>query len=223
MMSIFPRTGLICLENTHNRCGGRVLSPDYTRSVVELGHQHQLKVHLDGARIFNAAVAHNVPVRELTHRVDSVSVCLSKGLAAPVGSVLCGSEDFVARARRQRKAVGGGMRQAGVIAAAGLVALEEMIDRLAEDHSHARRLAQGLSQIPGLSLDLETVETNIVYFSVDPTIIKAQDLVDRLKGKGVGMLAVGPQELRAVTHYGIENRSHRSSLVSLARVSIMSA
>jgi len=137
----YPETTLLCLENTQNRCGGAVLTPEYTDSVVQLAHSHDMKVHLDGARIFNAAVALGIPVVELVKEVDSVGFCLSKGLSAPVGSVLCGSKEYIERARKRRKMLGGGMRQAGVIAAAGIVALETMIERLAEDHANARKLA----------------------------------------------------------------------------------
>ena len=149
----FPSTGMVCLENTHNRCNGGVLTPDEIGSVAEVAHSHGVPVHLDGARIFNAAVCLKTPAVELAKDVDDVSFCLSKGLSAPVGSLLCGSHEFVDAARKWRKMVGGGMRQAGVLAAAGLVALETMVDRLAEDHAHVRRLAEGLAQVPGISLD----------------------------------------------------------------------
>ena len=145
----FPVTRLICLENTHNRCGGVSLSVEYTRQVGELAHEHGLQVHLDGARLFNAAVAQGVSAAELAGPVDSVTFCLSKGLSAPVGSVLCGSGEFIHRAHRIRKQLGGGMRQAGVLAAAGIVALETMVDRLAEDHARARTLASRLQALPG--------------------------------------------------------------------------
>ncbi|MCK5181522.1 MAG: low-specificity L-threonine aldolase, partial [Dehalococcoidia bacterium] len=140
----YPETTLLCLENTHNRCGGTVLTTDYTDEVGNIDHTRGLKVHLDGARIFNAAIALGVPACTLAQNSDSVSLCLSKGLSAPVGSLLCGNKDFIERARKFRKMLGGGMRQAGIVAAAGIVALETMVDRLAEDHSNARRLAQGL-------------------------------------------------------------------------------
>jgi threonine aldolase len=143
----YPETTLLCLENTQNRCGGAVLTPEYMDSAVQLAHRHGLRVHLDGARIFNAAVALGIPAVELTRGVDSVGFCLSKGLSAPIGSVLCGSKEFIERARKRRKMLGGGMRQVGVIAAAGIVALETMIDRLAEDHANARKLAEGLMQL----------------------------------------------------------------------------
>lgn len=166
----YPPTTLICLENTHNRCGGAVLAGDYTDEVCNLAHGHGLKVHLDGARVFNAAVALGVPASMLARNVDSVALCLSKGLSAPVGSLLCGDIDFVGRARKFRKMLGGGMRQAGVIAAAGIVALNTMIDRLAEDHANARRLAQGLAGIKGIRLAQEQIPTNIVMFHVLPPL-----------------------------------------------------
>jgi len=171
---------------------------------VDLAHRHGLKVHLDGARVFNAAVALGVDVRDLTAAVDSVGFCLSKGLAGPVGSLVCGPREFVARARRVRKMVGGGMRQCGVIAAAGIVALEHMVDRLAEDHALARRLAQGIAQIQGLFVEPETVETNLVYFEVKDGPLTAQELAARLEARGVRVLAVGPRRIRVVTHHGIQ-------------------
>lgn len=198
-----PRSRLVCLENTHNRCGGAVLSVGYTDAVCELAHSHDLGVHIDGARIFNAAVALGVPVRDLVRQADSVSFCLSKGLSAPVGSLLCGSAAFVREARRWRKAVGGGMRQCGVIAAAGIVALEQMVDRLAEDHANASRFAAGIAGLPGIELDPRQVETDIVIFGVDPERMAASDLVGALRARGVLMGAIGPSQIRAVTHYGI--------------------
>ncbi|MBI4571377.1 MAG: low-specificity L-threonine aldolase, partial [Chloroflexi bacterium] len=149
----FPRTSAVCLENTHNRCGGGVLTAEETAAVARIARRHGVAVHLDGARIFNAAVALGVAPSELAAQADSVTFCLSKGLSAPVGSLVCGSAEFVQRARRMRKMVGGGMRQAGVIAAAGIVALETMVDRLAEDHEHAQLLARGLAQLPGIRID----------------------------------------------------------------------
>ena len=199
----FPRTRLICLENTHNRCYGSALTSEYIDSVSALAKEHGLSVHLDGARIFNAAVALGVDVKELTANVDSLSFCLSKGLSAPVGSVVCGSSDFIAEARRARKVLGGGMRQAGVIAAAGIKALEEMVDRLAEDHENARHLAEGISRIGGLSIELAKVQTNIVYFELDEDRMTPKELVTELNKKEVKLLSVGARRLRAVTHYGI--------------------
>jgi threonine aldolase len=214
----FPRTRLICLENTHNRCGGAVLTPEYTDAVGELAHRHGVKVHLDGARVFNAAVSLGVDVRELTRAVDSVGFCLSKGLSAPVGSVLCGDAAFIADARRWRKAVGGGMRQAGVIAAAGVVALEEMVDRLAEDHARARRLAEGIAGLPGIAVDPETVRTNIVIWSITSRQISAAQLVAALRERGVQVNAIGPAQIRAVTHYGIGAGDIEASIAAIQAV-----
>ena len=199
----FPRTRLICLENTHNRCSGSALTSEYIDSVAALAKEHGLSVHLDGARIFNAAVALGVDVKELTANVDSLSFCLSKGLSAPVGSVVCGSSEFIAEARRARKVLGGGMRQAGVIAAAGIKALEEMVDRLAEDHKNAKHLAEAIARIGGLSIELAKVQTNIIYFELDEERMTPKELVAELDKKEVKLLSVGARRLRAVTHYGI--------------------
>lgn len=199
----FPRTRLICLENTHNRCNGSALPPEYIDAVAALAKEHGLSVHLDGARIFNAAVALGLDAKELTRSVDSVIFCLSKGLSAPVGSVVCGSSEFIAEARRTRKVLGGGMRQSGVIAAAGITALEEMVDRLAEDHENARRLAKGIAAIRGLSIDPATVQTDIVYFELAGNRLTADEMVKELGKKGIKILRVGPSRFRAVTHYGI--------------------
>jgi threonine aldolase len=199
-----PRTRLVCLENTHNRCGGAVLTPEYSDSVGQLAHRHGLAVYLDGARVFNAAVALGVDVRELTRSVDSVQFCLSKGLSAPVGSLLCGTEAFIYEARRWRKMVGGGMRQAGVLAAAGVEGLEGMVDRLADDHANARRLAEGLAEIPGFAVDLNSVQTNIVIWGLATDRTTPQEVAERLRAGGIKISAIEGQRFRAVTHYGIE-------------------
>ena len=199
----FPRTRLICLENTHNRCYGAPLTLEYTAAVVALAKRRGLLVHLDGARIFNAAVALGVDCRELTRGVDSVNVCLSKGLAAPVGSVICGSRAFIARARRTRKMLGGGMRQAGIIAAAGIVALETMIDRLAEDHANAHRLAEGIATIGGLATDPARVQTNILYCDLAGGRFSDTEFIERLAQKGLRLSHTGPARFRMLTHYGI--------------------
>jgi threonine aldolase len=199
----FPRTRLICLENTHNRCYGAPLTPQYTASVAALARRHGLSVHLDGARLFNAAASLGVDVKELAEPVDSLSFCLSKGLAAPVGSVICGSKAFIGETRRARKILGGGMRQAGVLAAAGIVALEKMVDRIQEDHDNAARLAHGITRVNGLAIDLANVHTNIVYFDVAAAGLAADGLVKQLDDRGIRMLTVGPKRIRAVTHYGI--------------------
>jgi threonine aldolase len=204
----FPISRLICLENTHNRCGGVPLTPEYTRKVGDLAHQYSLKLHLDGARIFNAAIGLDVPVAELAAPADSIMICLSKALCAPVGSVLCGDEDFIRRARRVRKQLGGGMRQAGVIAAAGIVALENMVDRLAEDHERARLLAKRLREIPGLSLEWEEPPTNMVYLQFTPDApISAPELAERCSEKGIKLSAIGPRRMRLVVHYWIDDQA----------------
>jgi threonine aldolase len=195
----YPPTTLLCLENTHNRCGGAVLTLEYMATMCQLAHQHGLRVHLDGARIFNAAIALNVPASQLAKNADSVCFCLSKGLSAPVGSLLCGTQEFVDRTRKWRKMAGGGMRQAGIIAAAGIVALETMIDRLAEDHATACCLAQGLARIPGIDIKPEKVQTNIVMFQA-PALVSTPEFVQRLDERGVKLIHRSGRWVRAVTH-----------------------
>ena len=214
----FPLTRLIVLENTHNLCGGRPLDIDYMRAVGDIARRHGLKVHVDGARIFNAAVALDVNVDRLAAEADSVSFCLSKGLAAPVGSVVCGSRDFIFRARRARKVLGGGMRQAGVLGAAGIVALNEMVGRLADDHANARKLADGLAEMPGLSIDPSLIKTDIVYFEVKRDDMTVEELVKRLENQGVRMLPVGPGRIRAVTHYHITSDDIDYALAAFSQV-----
>ncbi|GER82941.1 threonine aldolase [Thermogemmatispora aurantia] len=217
-----PPTALLCLENTHNRCGGRVLSLEQMTALCGLAHARGLKVHVDGARIFNAAVALGVPVRQLVAEADSVMFCLSKGLSAPVGSLLVGSRDFIERARWVRKVLGGGLRQAGILAAAGIVALEQMVERLAEDHAHARLLAEGLADLPQVRLDAQRVQTNIVIFRLQdgervlPEERCAEFLV-RLKDEGVLLSSMGNGLLRAVTHYGIERSHIEMALLAIKR------
>jgi threonine aldolase len=214
----FPRTRLICLENTHNRCYGAALTPEYTAEVVAIAKSRTLSIHLDGARIFNAAVALGVNVRALTRGVDSVNVCLSKGLAAPVGSVICGSRDFIARARRTRKMLGGGMRQAGIIAAAGIIALEEMTGRLTEDHDNARRLAEGIAGIPGLSIEPARVQTNILYIDLVDQRLSGDAFMAHLKQKGVLLSRTAPNRFRMLTHYGIGAAEIDATLAALRAV-----
>ena len=211
----WPRTRLISLENTHNACNGSPLPPAYLWSVAEIARSRGLQVHTDGARIFNAAIALGVPVSELARYSDTISFCLSKGLSAPAGSLLCGTRDFIAEARRQRKMVGGGMRQAGVLAAAGLVALDRMIERLAEDHANARYLAECLVDIPGVELDPAQVKTNIVFFNLDPNVLTASRLADQIAREGVLIQVVNESRMRAVTHYGIERSDIDTALAAL--------
>lgn len=214
----FPRTRLIAVENTHNRCSGTPLPPAYLQKVADLAAQHDLGIHMDGARIFNAAVALGVPVAELSASVDSLSFCLSKGLAAPVGSLVCGSRTFIRGARRNRKVLGGGMRQAGVIAAAGIVALQEMVDRLADDHRNALHLAEGLQSMTRSRIDPAQVKTNIVYTDLEPQGPPAAETVTCLAEKGLQVLATGPYQFRAVTHYGISREDIDRALDICARV-----
>jgi len=201
-----PISRLVILENTHNRCGGVVLSEKYTRDVADLAHERGMKVHLDGARIFNAAAALNVPASRLTAPVDSVTFCLSKGLCAPVGSVLCGSKEFIQKARRLRKMLGGGMRQAGILAAAGIIAIQKMTDRLVEDHARAKWLAEGLARLPGIVFEMGMPQTNMVFPSLAPDFpLTATDMANRLQKWGVRLGVVAPRRFRLVTHYWIDD------------------
>ena len=213
-----PPTRLICLENTHNRCGGAVLSPAQMATIKAVADAHGLAVHLDGARVFNAAVALGIEVKEIAAQVDTVQVCLSKGLSAPVGSLICGSAEFIERARRNRKIVGGGMRQAGVIAAAGIVALEQMIDRLADDHANARRLAEGLLDIKGYAIDLDAVQSNMVRVGFSDSSIDARTVSPLFGAEGVKINATDSRVLRAVTHYGIEGEHIDRALIAARKV-----
>ncbi len=213
----YPRTRLIALENTHLRANGAPLPPAYLKLVRAAADEHGLKIHTDGARIFNAAVALNVAVAELAHDSDSVQFCLSKGLSAPFGSVLVGSKEFIAEARRNRKMVGGGMRQAGVIAAAGIVGLETMVERLAEDHSNARYLAENLADLPGIVLDPETVKTNMVFFELEPNGLDAPELAERVEREGVRIQVRGQYLLRAATHYGIDRADVERAVDAIKR------
>lgn len=204
-----PITRLIELENTHNRCGGVALSAEYTRAVGDLARERNIQLHLDGARIFNAAVVQGVDVKKLVEPADSVTFCLSKGLCAPVGSVICGTKDFITRAHRVRKVLGGGMRQAGILAAAGVVALESMVDRLADDHRRARLLAEGLRQIPGLKLDPGTPYSNMIFLSLDESLAPhtAKQVAQNLAQKGLLVGVTGKFSFRLVTHYWIDDAS----------------
>jgi threonine aldolase len=197
-----PRSGAVALENTHNACGGAVLRPEEIAEVAAIAHAAGVPVHLDGARVFNASVALGVPVADIVAPVDSVTFCLSKGLGAPVGSVLCGSKAFITEARRYRKMLGGGLRQAGVLAAAGLVALEQHVTRLAEDHANARLLAEGLARIPGVAVDPGRVETNIVFFDVAGTGVPAGEIAQRTLPSGVRLAGNGTR-FRALTSYEV--------------------
>ncbi len=211
-----PTTRLVCLENTHNRCGGAAITVAETEAVARVAHDGGCAVHIDGARIFNAAVALNLPAAELARGADSIGFCLSKGLSAPVGSLLCGDGAFIERARRYRKMVGGGMRQAGILAAAGLIALEEMVERMAEDHRNARRLAEGLARMPGIVIEPSSVETNIVIFTIEDRT--PADFLASLREQGVLAGSPGPRSVRMVTHHGIEASDIDEALTRIAHL-----
>lgn len=208
----FPPSTLLCVENSHNRGGGTLYPVKLTDDIVRFAHQQGLKVHIDGARIFNAAVALGVDVKKLVHHSDSVTFCLSKGLSAPVGSVLVGKQTFIERARKVRKMLGGGMRQAGVLAAAGIIALEKMVDRLADDHANARTIAEELAQIKGIEINLNTVQTNMIYCDVSQLKISVSELVELLKNKGILVLPVPPDKIRLVTNRHVSRDDARRAI-----------
>ena len=216
-----PRTKMIILENTHNRCGGVVLSSEYTDNVANIAHSHEIKLHIDGARIFNAATALNTSVKQLVANADSITFCLSKGLCAPVGSVLCGSKDFIERSRRIRKQLGGGMRQAGVLAAAGIVSLEVVSKRLGEDHQRASMLANGLQQIGGMNLNLGMPQTNMVFAELSADVKwDALQVSDALKQHSVLVGVVGKKQFRMVTHYWIDDLAIENTLGAFRKILI---
>ena len=212
------QTGLISLENTHNMAGGTVTPQAVMDEVCDHAHARNLPVHLDGARVFNAAAALDTMVAKLTAKVDSVMFCLSKGLGAPVGSMLVGSKEFIREARSVRKALGGGMRQAGVLAVAGLIALEEGPGRLHEDHANAKFLAQGLAQIAGVKIDLSTVQTNIVIFDVKGTGMSSENIITKLKERGVVCGSINPQTIRFVTHCNVNRKDCEHALRAMEAV-----
>ena len=212
-----PQTGLVCLENTHNRHGGTCCPPEQIAAVAAVAHGAGVPVHIDGARLFNAVVALKRDVREFVGPVDSVTFCLSKGLAAPVGSIVCGSAAFIERAKRVRKMVGGGMRQVGVLAAAGLLSLERMVDRLADDHVNARTLAEAVAAMPGLTVDLASVQTNIVIIRVDRgdrarSTAATAELVQGCAARKVKVHAMGPTAIRCVTHKDVDAEDTRRAV-----------
>lgn len=213
-----PRTALICVENSHNYYGGTVTDVPHLQALKTAADRHGIPMHLDGARIFNAAAALHVQAKEIAAPFSSVMFCLSKGLSAPVGSILAGGSDFIQEARQYRKMLGGGMRQAGILAAAGIIALTEMPDRLAEDHTHAKMLAEELSELPGLHIDLDTVQTNIVRVDTGGTGKTAAEIAFSLKNAGVLCNATGPDTLRFVTHRHIENQDIRDTRNAVEQV-----
>lgn len=205
-----PLSAAVSFENTHNRHGGAVWPLEDLRAAADAAHEQGLRVHLDGARIFNASVALGIPADEIAATADTVTFCLSKGLACPIGSIFCGSAEDVEEARRWRKRLGGGMRQVGVLAAAGLIALDRMVDRLADDHANARTLAEGLSELPGVRCDLSRVQTNLVFFDLDG--MPADRFVDECAKRGLLSAATGPRRMRFVTHFGIESEDVQAAL-----------
>lgn len=219
-------TALLCIENTHNRCGGAVLNIEQLESLTNLAHTHNVKVHMDGARIFNAATALGVPASTLASKVDSMMFCLSKGLSAPVGSMVVGSREFIWKAHRMRKLLGGGMRQAGILAAAGIVALEQMVERLAEDHENSKKLAYGLADFPQIEIDVDRVVTNIVNFAVLDNQqqrlndAQTQRFLEQTREHGVLMGTMGEGTIRAVTHYGIDTNDIATTLGGIRKALI---
>ncbi len=214
-----PITRLICLENTQNVCGGVPLTSEYINQVGELARKNNLRLHVDGARIFNAAVAQNVSVKELVESADSVMFCLSKGLASPIGSMLVGSHQFIARARHLRKMVGGGMRQVGVIAAAGIISLEKMIERLDDDHTRAKKLADGLRQVKGLVLDAGSPSTNMIYMNLSEDVkLNTNQISNKMKTQGILLDGENARRYRLVTHCWIDDKAVESVVAAFKEV-----
>ncbi len=213
----YPYSGLICLENTHNKSGGKIVPLENMRAIYEIAREKRVPVHLDGARLFNAAVGIGQPVTAFTQYADTVQVCLSKGLSAPIGSVLAGSQSFIREARKWRKRLGGGLRQVGVIAAPGIIALERMVERLAEDHAHARMLAEGLAAIQGLEVDIEGVETNIVLCDIKGTNLSNEEFLERLKAEHVLAVPFDEGIIRFVTHREITESAVQDALKGIQK------
>jgi len=208
-----PITSLVCIENTHNRAGGTVWKPEQIKAVSDVVEDKGLKLYMDGARIFNSAVAQNIDVRKMTRYVDNVMFCLSKSLACPVGSMICGTEEFIEKARKYRKMFGGGMRQAGIIAAPGIIALESMVERLKEDHENAKILARGLKDL-NFRIDLKRVQTNIVVFEVE----NSEKFISKINNHGIKASNFGKGKVRMVTHYGIEKEDIKYVLDTLETI-----
>ena len=215
----FPKTSLICIENTHNRHGGTIITPRQILSISEIAKSNKLKLFMDGARIFNAAISLEVDVKKLTRNVDNLMFCLSKSLSCPIGSMIVGSNDFISKARKIRKVLGGGMRQAGIIAAPGIVALEKMIDRLRVDHTNAKHLAKLLSKIEGLSIDQNRVQTNIIMFKIENLEVSAKKFIRELEKENIFALSLGKNTIRMVTHRGIEREHIEKTANVVANIS----
>jgi len=214
----FPEPSSVCIEDTHNRYGGTILTPNQIKVISGVAKAHSLKLYLDGARIFNAAVGLGVNVTEFTKYVDNLMFSLSKGLCCPVGSVIVGSQEFIDKARKTRKMLGGGMRQAGIIAAPGIIALEKMIDRLREDHENAKFLAEKIAKIDGVKINLGNVQTNIVTFDISASGVTDDFLLLKLKESGILALAQAKSKIRLVTHRGIEKEHVETTAAAIERI-----
>jgi len=214
----FPQTSLISLENTHNMCFGSPISKDYIDEVSNIAKENKLKLHVDGARIFNATTALNISLKDMIVNVDSITFCLSKGLACPIGSIICGSKEFIHSARRMRKVLGGGMRQAGIIAAAGLIAINQLESQIQDDHLNAQLLSDGINNINGLNVDCDKVKTNIIYFELKSKTISSTELLTKMKNSGILFFEVSPNKYRLVTHYGITKSDIKYTLSSFQKV-----
>jgi threonine aldolase len=214
----FPEPTLICVENTHNRHGGTIITPNQLKAISEVAEKHSIKLYMDGARIFNAAVGLGVDVKNFTRHVDNLMFSLSKGLCCPIGSIVVGNQEFIDRARKNRKLLGGGMRQAGIIAAPGIIALEKMIDRLSEDHENARFLAEKLSRIDGIKINIDSVQTNIVSFDIGTSGVTDDFFLSKLKENGILALAQSKNNIRAVTHRGIRKEHIETTLATIENI-----
>ncbi len=215
----FAEPAAICIENTHNRHGGTIISPSQIKAISEVAHSHGLKLYMDGARIFNAAIGLKVDVKEFAEHVDNMMFCLSKSLCCPIGSILVGTGAFIEKARKIRKVLGGGMRQAGIIAAPGIIALEKMIGRLKEDHRNAKCLAEGISKINGIQIDLSRVQTNIVCFEIENLGISSELFTSKLKENGILALTMGRNKVRMVTHRGIGKYQVETAIEEIDKIS----
>lgn len=214
----FPKTSLICIENTHNRHGGTIITPQQILAISKIAKSNNLKLFMDGARIFNAAISLEVDVTKLTRNVDNLMFCLSKSLSCPIGSMIVGSNDFISKARKIRKVLGGGMRQAGIIAAPGIVALEKMIDRLKVDHINAKYLANQLAKIEGLSIDQARVQTNIIMLKIENSRVSAQKVIKELEKENIMVLSLGKNTIRMVTHRGVEKEHVEKTVNVIANI-----
>jgi len=214
----FPKTSLISLENTHNKCFGYPLSKDYLDAVSDIAKENNLKLHVDGARIFNATVALDMPLSNLVENIDSITFCLSKGLACPVGSIICGSKEFIKEARRIRKALGGGMRQAGIIAAAGLSVLDNINHQILTDHKNAKLLAVGIDSIKGLKINSNRVKTNIIYCRLDTDAMTSEAFLKTCKEQGILFFQYPSGDYRLVTHYGVDKNDIESTLLTFEKI-----